>query len=146
MPGDLSAAERIFKGGKSGGLANNKGPGQNQTVTCARGIHLRSRPRTQGPPGERAALERSRPFIDLTTSSPEHRFPRLFSKNQLSMISEPTFCLLMDADRHIGIYRFSTNNTVFYVEAHPELPISMKQTTDTVSGKSGTEEGSQSPR
>jgi serine/threonine protein kinase len=39
------------------------------------------------------------------------------------MIPEPIFCLSMDADHHTGVYRFSTNNTVFYVEAHPDADI-----------------------
>lgn len=39
------------------------------------------------------------------------------------MVPEPAFCLSMDADDRSGLYRFSTDKTVFYVEAHPEADI-----------------------
>jgi hypothetical protein len=45
------------------------------------------------------------------------------SSNQSPMVPEPAFCLSMDSDVRGGLYRFSTENTVFYVEAHPETDI-----------------------
>jgi serine/threonine protein kinase len=39
------------------------------------------------------------------------------------MSPEPAFCLSMESSDREGLYRFSTNNTIFYVEAHPEADI-----------------------